>query len=52
MTPGFEDIPKEGIFKKLLLGAFLVVFATAGATSVAAFREVDKVVEALKGNDL
>jgi len=48
MTPAFEDIPKTGLWKRLLLGCALVVFATASATAVAAFREVDKVVDALK----
>ena len=48
MSPLFEDIPESGFWKRLLLGAALVVFATAGATSVAAFREVDKVVNALR----
>src|SRR5919198_2689626 len=42
-----EEIPRPGLWKKLLIGAFLVIFASAGATSVAAFHEVDKVVEAL-----
>ncbi|MBA2629897.1 MAG: LCP family protein [Thermoleophilaceae bacterium] len=42
-----EDIPRPGLWKKLLIGAFLVVFASAGATAVAAFHEVDKVVDAL-----
>ncbi len=42
-----EEIPRPGLWKKLLIGAFLVVFASAGATSVAAFHEVDKVVNAL-----
>jgi LCP family protein required for cell wall assembly len=46
MTP-FED-GGPGIFKRLLVGAGLVIFAAAGATAVAAFREVDRVVEALK----
>ena len=54
MSPSFDDIPRPGIWKRLLLGAALVVFATASATSVAAFREVDKVVDALRPgkNDL
>jgi polyisoprenyl-teichoic acid--peptidoglycan teichoic acid transferase len=43
-----EDIPRPGLWKRLLLGAFLVVFAAAGATAVAAFHEVDKVVDALE----
>ena len=51
MSPSFEDLPRPEIWKKLLIGAFLVVFATAGATSVAAFSEVDNVVKALKTND-
>jgi anionic cell wall polymer biosynthesis LytR-Cps2A-Psr (LCP) family protein len=44
----FDDIPRPGLWKRLLLAAFLVVFAAAGATAVAAFNEVDKVVDALK----
>jgi LCP family protein required for cell wall assembly len=44
----FDDIPRPGLWKRLLLGAFLCIFAAAGATAVAAFREVDKVVEALE----
>jgi polyisoprenyl-teichoic acid--peptidoglycan teichoic acid transferase len=43
----FDDIPRPGLWKRLLLGAFLVIFAAAGATAVAAFNEVDKVVDAL-----
>ncbi len=46
----FDDIPKPGLWKRLLVGAVLVVFAAAGATAVAAFHEVDKVVDALKIN--
>jgi LCP family protein required for cell wall assembly len=46
----FEETPRPGLWKRLLIGAFLVVFAAAGATSVAAFHEVDKVVTALKVN--
>src|SRR5688500_7732840 len=45
-----DDIPRPGLWKRLLLGGFLVVFAAAAATSVAAFHEVDKVVDALKEN--
>jgi polyisoprenyl-teichoic acid--peptidoglycan teichoic acid transferase len=44
----FQDIPRPGLWKRLLLGAVLVVFAAAGATAVAAFHEVDKVVSALE----
>jgi LCP family protein required for cell wall assembly len=44
----FEDIPRPGLWKRLLLGGLLVIFAAAGATAVAAFHEVDKVVKALE----
>jgi LCP family protein required for cell wall assembly len=44
----FNEIPRPGIWKRLVLGAFLIVFAAAGATAVAGFHEVDKVVDALK----
>ena len=50
MSP-FDDSTRPGIWKKLLLGAFLVIFAAASATSVAAFREIDKVVDALDQNE-
>jgi LCP family protein required for cell wall assembly len=43
-----DDIPRPGLWKRLLLGAALVIFASAGATAVAAFREIDKVVDALE----
>jgi LCP family protein required for cell wall assembly len=46
----FDDSSRPGIWKRLLLGAALVIFASATATSVAAFREVDRVVDALKLN--
>jgi len=36
------------LWKRLLLGAVLVIFASASATAVAAFREVDQVVNALR----
>jgi LCP family protein required for cell wall assembly len=39
-----EDIPRPGIWKRFLIGSLLIVFAAAGATSVAAFHEVDKIV--------
>jgi polyisoprenyl-teichoic acid--peptidoglycan teichoic acid transferase len=48
VTPYFEDIPRPGLWKKLLVGATLVVFATASVTAVAAFREVDRVVTGLR----
>ena len=50
MTP-FDDSNRPGLWKKLFLGAFLVIFAAASATSVAAFREIDKVVDALDQNE-
>ena len=43
----FDDQPRPGLWKRLLIGAVLVIFASAGATAVAAFREVDRVVNAL-----
>ena len=43
-----EDLPRPGLWKRLLLGAALVVFASAGATAVAGFNEVDRVVNALR----
>jgi LCP family protein required for cell wall assembly len=46
VTP-YDDSARPGIWKKLLLGAFLIVFAAGSATAVAAFREIDKVVDAL-----
>ncbi|HEX2126294.1 MAG TPA: LCP family protein [Thermoleophilaceae bacterium] len=44
----FDDIPRPGLWRRMLLGAVLVVFAAAGATAVAAFHEIDKVVDALQ----
>jgi polyisoprenyl-teichoic acid--peptidoglycan teichoic acid transferase len=44
----FEDQTRPGIWKRLAVGALLVVFATAGATAVAGFKEVDRVVDALR----
>src|SRR3954462_9169194 len=46
----FGDVPRPGLWKRLLLGAFLCIFAAAAATSVAAFHEVDKIVNALEVN--
>jgi LCP family protein required for cell wall assembly len=43
-----DEATRPGIWKRLLIGAALVVFASAGATTVAAFHEVDRVVDALK----
>lgn len=42
--------PKVGIFKRYLLGAFLIIAASASATGVAAFEELDSVVDAFKRN--
>jgi LCP family protein required for cell wall assembly len=44
----FDEIPRPGLWKRLLLGAVLVIFAAAAATAVAAFHEIDKVVDALE----
>ena len=45
------DVPIGGsLYKRLLIGAALIVFAAAGATAVAAFHEVDRVVSALREN--
>jgi polyisoprenyl-teichoic acid--peptidoglycan teichoic acid transferase len=43
-----DDHPRPGLWKRLMIGALLVIFASAGATAVAAFNEVDKVVRALE----
>ena len=43
-----DDIPRPGIWKRLVIGAVLIVFAAACATAVAAFHEIDKVVDALE----
>jgi LCP family protein required for cell wall assembly len=45
-----DEIPRPGLWKRLLIGGVLVVFAAAAATSVAAFHEVDKIVNALELN--
>lgn len=42
-----EKAPRNGLWKRFLLGAFLIVVSAAGATSVAAFHEVHRVVKAL-----
>jgi polyisoprenyl-teichoic acid--peptidoglycan teichoic acid transferase len=55
-----DQFPRGGgLWKRILLGAFLIVLAAAGATSVAAFHEVNRVVNAFRespqlqlGNDL
>ena len=40
----------NGVWKRFLLGAFLIVVAAASATSVAAFHEVNRVVNAFSVN--
>ncbi|HEX8054347.1 MAG TPA: LCP family protein [Thermoleophilaceae bacterium] len=40
--------PKRGIFGRYLIGALLIVLASAGATGVAAFEELDSVVNAFR----
>ena len=45
-----QDIPRPGLWKRLVIGGLLVIFAAAGATAVAAFHEIDKVVDALELN--
>jgi LCP family protein required for cell wall assembly len=45
-----QDIPRPGLWKRLLIGGLLCVFAAAAATAVAAFHEVDKIVKALEQN--
>jgi polyisoprenyl-teichoic acid--peptidoglycan teichoic acid transferase len=40
--------PKRGIFRRYLLGALLIVLASASATGVAAFEELDSVVDAFR----
>jgi LCP family protein required for cell wall assembly len=50
VTP-YDDGARPKLWRKLLLGAFLLVFAAASATAVAAFREIDKVVDALDQNE-
>jgi polyisoprenyl-teichoic acid--peptidoglycan teichoic acid transferase len=48
----FDADSEPSLWKRFLLGAVLVVFASASATAVAAFHEVDNVVEALQNPDL
>ena len=45
-----QDVPRPGLWKRLVIGGLLIVFAAAGATAVAAFHEVDKLVDALELN--
>src|SRR5215211_5047955 len=45
-----QDIPRPGLWKRLVIGGLLVIFAAAAATAVAAFHEIDKVVDALELN--
>jgi polyisoprenyl-teichoic acid--peptidoglycan teichoic acid transferase len=41
---------KRGFWKRYLIGTLLVIAAAAGATSVTAFNEVDRLAKAFKGN--
>jgi polyisoprenyl-teichoic acid--peptidoglycan teichoic acid transferase len=41
------EAPRKGIWKRYLLGAFVIIAAAASATTVAAFNEVNQVVGAL-----
>ncbi|MGE5636405.1 MAG: LCP family protein [Nocardioidaceae bacterium] len=47
---GFDPSRTGGVWGRLLIGAAVVIFATAAATAVAAFREVDRVVSAFNAN--
>ena len=42
----FDDLPRPSFWKRLLPGAMVVLVAAAAATAVAAFNEVDKIVDA------
>jgi polyisoprenyl-teichoic acid--peptidoglycan teichoic acid transferase len=44
----FNDVPRPGLWKRVIIGSLLCIFAAAAATSVAAFHEVDKIVNALE----
>src|SRR5437899_4788328 len=44
-----ESYTCPGVFKRFLLGAFVIVVASAAATAVAAWHAVDSVVAAFKG---
>jgi LCP family protein required for cell wall assembly len=46
----YDESPRPSLLKRLLIGAALIIFASASATAVAAFREVDRVVDALRIN--
>jgi len=43
-----DEVPRPGLWRRLLIGAAVVIFTSAAATAVAAFHEIDKVVEALQ----
>jgi len=45
-----EEIPRPGLWKRLLIGTALVIFASAAATAVAGFHELDRVVSAFRYN--
>jgi LCP family protein required for cell wall assembly len=43
--------PKRGIFGRYVIGAILIILASASATGVAAFEELDSVVDAFDHNE-
>jgi LCP family protein required for cell wall assembly len=45
-----ENYTGPGLFRKFVLGALLIVAASASATAVAAFREIDRVGDAFRLN--
>ena len=47
----FDDSNRPRLWPRYLLGSVLVVLAVASATAVAAFREVDRVVDALRQSE-
>jgi polyisoprenyl-teichoic acid--peptidoglycan teichoic acid transferase len=47
----YDDGARPAFWKRWLAGAALILVAAAGATAVAAFNEVDKIVNALKLGD-
>jgi LCP family protein required for cell wall assembly len=49
--PPVDARSRRSLWLRLLLGAVVVVSASASATAVAAFREVDTVVHALRSNE-
>jgi LCP family protein required for cell wall assembly len=50
VDPPFEDIPRKPLWWRLFIGSVLVIFATAAATAVAAFHEVNFIKGELNQN--